>query len=205
MTLPVTANSRKKMPSVIVLVIICVIPLVALSYLFIPSVPVSHPIANTLITTSSRSYGSYVTLLEVSCSGDTIPAPIGVATGILTVAIIGTFGCAQVHGPKTTFTNQYLVTGTITTTYPVTSTSYSTLVLSLFDLHQSGSIIAITVVIVISITILLMICFRRDQISKRNTIDRETEEPDWKFCRECAAKIPRNSKFCKECGSKLTE
>ncbi|MGA3298200.1 MAG: zinc ribbon domain-containing protein [Candidatus Bathyarchaeia archaeon] len=200
-----TTGKTRKLSSAAVLVIICVIPLVALSYLFIPSVPVSHPIANTLITTSSRSYGSYVTLLEVSCSDDTIAAPIGVATGILTVAIIGTFGCAQVHGPKTTFTNQYLVTGTLTATYPFTSTSYSTLVLSPIDLYQSGSIIAITLVIVIVITILLMIRFRRDQISKRNTIARETEEPDWKFCRGCAAKIPRNSKFCKECGTKLVE
>jgi ribosomal protein L40E/DNA-directed RNA polymerase subunit RPC12/RpoP len=28
-------------------------------------------------------------------------------------------------------------------------------------------------------------------------------EPPMMFCRECGAKIPRDSKFCKECGAKL--
>lgn len=200
----ITDRNKHKARNLLLLVLICVVPfLILVYYLATPSVLVPYSVTEMYTTASSVTYEYPMPALLVGYS--------------LTTSSISTcypyYYCYYVYSTMSIGVySSWAITTTVTSMSTLTSVSSLVTTLAPSAVPERGGTAAIILVIVFVVGVLFLswVGFLRPAPKVEPAIIQQETEPQkvatksgMKFCRECGAKIPRDSVFCEECGSKL--
>jgi hypothetical protein len=186
--------------------IIIGVSVVSLAFLFIPSVPQSVLYTLTATTPATRTYSVKSTFVGYMSS-----------TYAYT-SCSQSYYYRQCRTSSSSFTfpismSTKIVTGQsyVTTTFAYTSTSVTTVPPYSLNPIPAGALILIVVAALAAVIVVGLTSGATSRKPEKSQIGlataRETRTPSTigptKFCRECGAKIPRDSIFCEECGTRL--
>ena len=198
-----SSGSGRKIRLVLVL-LFCALPIAGLIYyVFTPSISISYPISSTstIKTTPTQFYPttySYVGFGQTSACSYYACGSMWITTTVAWLTTTMAYGT--------------------TSSYEVTSVTTSFSTLALYAVYQTETTASIIVASVLVAVVLLIVSrHARAQVSKPmvpdttptarldTVVTKQEAQPraSTKFCRECGAKIPRDSVFCEKCGSKL--
>lgn len=197
-------QSHKKLATIIT-VIVCVVPLLGLTYYLItPSVVTPFHITNHLSYTSTNQI-TYV------WSSSSVIGYTAYATYV--VPCSNYYTCFSYH---TTESIQVYTISTLTATHTVgvttsitdvKSTLLSTLPPYAVSDRSWPAAIAVTAVIVTALLVYGILFVNPPQTPQSHeeikTNAAEVSAKKVMFCRECGARIPRDSIFCEECGRRI--
>jgi rhomboid protease GluP len=208
-----TIKVRRETPTLILLAIICVAPLLGLGYFLItPSIPIDQTINGYTTASFIRTSTQYIaTTIFGTTTG---PCGSGYYYYYATT-------CVTRVGLYVQVTPVPLANG-FTSSYSYTSTINGASTLSPYVFSPLNSIASTVIVIVLSLAVFVFFSRHREQhkpetqtvytgtkqsMRPKDVGSRELTKSDrsrMMFCRECGAKISRDSVFCEECGFKLT-
>jgi ribosomal protein L40E len=187
---------RRKTPTLILLTVICVVPLLGLAYsLFTPFIPITIYQTMTFNTASSVTR-TFTFSIANPTSYTSLFCALICATTVRVLSYVPTTSTVA----YTAFSSS-------------SSTSYGFSTQSPYALSQGGSIVLMTVTIILVGAALFYFGRTRQishdvippsQLSNQATEPtKDTVKPTVKFCRECGAKMPRDSRFCEKCGQNV--
>jgi ribosomal protein L40E len=213
---------QRKTSSLLILVVIFVAPLVGLVYYLVtPSVLIFYTATSyspaVSVSTSATTSFYYSTASIGSCSTTYMTQLVGsaclgyagssCASWVYNTRRVQTTGIIPIYETTTIKTSHTML-------HTTTSTKILTSTMSTHTVPEDGTTAAIVAVssIIIGALLVYAIAFRNRQPRQPPPVKAIEPEPpksisqkglDTKFCRECGAKIPRDSTFCEECGAKL--
>jgi len=224
--MPQRTDKTKKLT---VLIFMCVISLVGLAYLFVPSVPVTNTftsalnlqLTNTSATTVSETHSTIFTTYFMTKSSSLVPCPHGISydqyhiTCPTDVIIVSCFldtcwyytTSYRIIATSTVNTTWIVSTiSSLTSTSTFTSTTFSTASTilppsALYQESKTATIVMIAFLAVGLCCLLLLMMNRRKskQSEEPKSQDQETVPDDTKRT-ESSKKI---TMFCKECGASI--
>jgi ribosomal protein L40E len=204
---------RRRKTRFVVLTVVCLVSLFILGgYMITPSIPVQIPISETLSELTTYQTGFTTT---VTSTGFTSTSYFTYYRydNLRNCDIQPYLGAVCVT--SITRTTPLYLSSIITSTYVQTNPTYSVLVVSPFTANVNGSAVLMLTVVSASAILLFLIrpktakpnlhqpITQTSALTQPSIVETSRTSSVFKFCRECGAKMPRDSIFCEECGTKF--